>query len=49
MTVNETNFKADLIKLRQLTGAGVSDCNSALKEAQGDLKAAQDIIRKKGL
>ncbi len=49
MTVNETNFKTDLIKLRQMTGAGISDCHSALKEALGDVKLAQDIIRKKGL
>jgi translation elongation factor EF-Ts len=25
------------------------DCKAALSEAKGDLKAAQDIIRKKGL
>ena len=49
MTVNQQNFKADLVKLRELTGAGMGDCSSALKEAHGDIKAAQDIIRKKGL
>ncbi len=49
MTVNQQNFKTDLVKLRELTGAGMSDCNSALKEANGNIKVAQDLIRKKGL
>ena len=49
MSVNIQNTKADLIKLRELTGAGMADCNSALKEANGDVKTAQDLIRKKGL
>lgn len=41
--------KDDLLKLRELTGAGMMDCKQALTEAKGDLKAAQEIIRKKGL
>lgn len=41
--------KANLTKLRELTGAGMLDCSQALKEANGDLKAAQEIIRRKGL
>lgn len=45
----EKNFKEDLVKLRELTGAGMMDCSKALKEANGDLKEAQDIIRKRGL
>jgi len=49
MSVNTSSKKEDLVKLRELTGAGMSDCASALKEANGDLKAAQDLIRKKGL
>lgn len=49
MSVNILNTKADLIKLREMTGAGMSDCASALKEAKGDVKTAQDLIRKKGL
>jgi elongation factor Ts len=44
------NFKKDdLVKLRELTGAGMMDCKKALGEAQGDLKQAQEIIRKRGL
>lgn len=41
--------KGDLIKLREMTGAGMMDCRKALEEAGGDIKAAQDIIRKRGL
>tara|TARA_Y100001936_G_scaffold218049_1_gene230430 strand:- start:523 stop:1374 length:852 start_codon:yes stop_codon:yes gene_type:complete len=36
-------------KLRQLTGAGFKDCNSALKESKGDLDKASEILRVKGI
>jgi elongation factor Ts len=50
MTTKEMKVNsADLTKLRELTGAGMMDCKAALSEAKGDLKTAQDIIRKKGL
>lgn len=39
----------DLKKLRELTGAGVADCRMALEETKGDIKAAQEILRKKGI
>lgn len=40
----------DLIKqLRDETQASVSDCRVALEEANGDLKKAKEILRKKGL
>ncbi|MDR1758442.1 MAG: translation elongation factor Ts [Bacteroidales bacterium] len=39
---------ADVNKLRQMTGAGMMDCKSALTEANGDFDAAIDILRKKG-
>ncbi|MBN1687468.1 MAG: elongation factor Ts [Candidatus Omnitrophica bacterium] len=45
----EKDEKAILIKLRQLTGAGMLACRDALAEAKGDLKEAQNIIRRKGL
>ena len=45
----QKDSKTDLIKLRQLTGAGMMDCKQALEEAKGDLKEAQNILRKKGL
>ena len=36
-------------KLRSLTGAGMVDCQKALKEADNDLEKAVDILRKKGI
>jgi elongation factor Ts len=36
-------------KLREMTNAGMMDCKNALKEANGDLSAAVDILRKKGV
>ena len=36
-------------KLRSTTGAGFKDCNSALKEASGDLEKAIEILRIKGV
>ena len=36
-------------KLREETGAGMMDCKSALVEAKGDVAAARDLLRKKGL
>ena len=36
-------------KLRQTTGAGFKDCNLALKESQGDLDKAVEILRVKGI
>ncbi len=38
----------DVAKLRQMTGAGMMDCKSALIEAGGDFDKAKDIIREKG-
>ena len=43
-------ISASLVKeLRDKTGAGMMDCKAALTETQGDLTAAQDWLRKKGL
>ncbi len=36
-------------KLREMTNAGLMDCKRALTEANGDLHAAVDILRKKGV
>ena len=36
-------------KLRSTTGAGFKDCNSALKEASGNLEKALEILRIKGV
>ncbi len=45
-----TEITATLIKdLREKTGAGMMDCKKALTEAAGDMDAAVDWLRKKGL
>ena len=36
-------------KLREMTNAGMMDCKKALTEAKGDLAAAVDILRKRGV
>ena len=36
-------------QLRQLTGAGFKDCNSAMQEANGDINKAIEILRVKGI
>jgi elongation factor Ts len=41
---------AGLVKdLREKTGAGMMDCKNALTETNGDIEAAVDWLRKKGL
>jgi elongation factor Ts len=43
-------ISVELVKdLRQRTGAGVVDCKKALQEAKGNMDAAIDYLRKKGL
>jgi len=37
-----------VIKLREMTGAGMMDCSKTLDEAGGDLEKAIEILRKKG-
>ena len=39
---------AEISKLRALTSAGLMDCKKALAEANGDMDAAVEILRKKG-
>lgn len=39
----------DVQKLRGATGAGVMDCQKALKDADGDFDRAASIIRERGL
>lgn len=44
------NITAQMVKeLRESTGAGMMDCKSALSESNGEMQAAQDWLRKKGL
>ena len=43
-------ISAAMVKeLRESTGAGMMDCKAALTETSGDMPAAQDWLRKKGL
>jgi elongation factor Ts len=39
---------AQVNELRNMTGAGLMDCKKALTEANGDIQAAIDFLRKKG-
>jgi elongation factor Ts len=44
------SISASLVKeLREKTGAGMMDCKQALTETKGDIEAAVDWLRKKGL
>ena len=40
---------AQVKELRDLTGAGMMDCKAALAETNGDMEAAVDWLRKKGI
>ena len=40
---------AQVKELRDLTSAGMMDCRNALKECDGDVKKAQEWLRRKGL
>ena len=39
---------SDVKELRRRTGAGVMECKAALKEAEGDMEKAIDLLRVKG-
>ena len=44
------NITAGMVKdLRDKTGAGMMDCKTALTETDGDMEAAIDWLRKKGI
>ena len=45
MTITAAQVK----ELRELTGAGMMDCKAALNETGGDMEAAVDWLRKKGI
>jgi elongation factor Ts len=38
-----------VVKLREMTSAGMMDCKKALVETNGDLAAAVDLLRKRGM
>ena len=39
---------ANVAKLREMTGVGMMECKKALVEAQGNIEAAVDLLRKSG-
>jgi elongation factor Ts len=44
--VNMAEITASMVKeLRELTGLGMMECKKALSEADGDMKAAEDLLR----
>jgi elongation factor Ts len=44
------SISADKVKqLRELTGAGIMECKSALTETNGELEPAVELLRKKGV
>ena len=45
MTVSPSQVK----ELRAATGAGMMECKKALQEVGGDIEAARDFLRKKGI
>src|SRR6185437_1495757 len=48
--IQMANITASMVKdLRDKTGAGMMDCKNALNETGGDMQAAIDWLRKKGL
>jgi len=48
--MSTTEIRASLVKeLRDLTGAGMMDCKRALVETGGDLEAARQLLRERGL
>jgi elongation factor Ts len=50
MTTTTTTFTAkDVQELRQRTGAGMMDCKKALEETKGNIEAAIELLRKKGI
>jgi len=45
-----TEISAELVKsLRQMTGAPMMDCKRALQDAEGDLDAAKQLLRERGM
>ena len=44
------NISAQMVKeLREKTGVGIMDCKNSLREANGDINKAFEILRKKGI
>ena len=47
---NPSSGSASMVKeLRLMSGAGIMECKTAIKEANGDINKAADILREKGI
>ena len=46
---NDEHYGSKVKELRELTGAGMMDCKTALTETNGDMEAAVDWLREKGI
>ena len=42
-------MKNDILKLRELTGAGIMECKKALADSKGNFEKAQEVLRRSGL
>ena len=49
MTTKAKITAKEVADLRQRTGAGMMDCKAALEETNGDMDAAIELLRKKGM
>jgi elongation factor Ts len=49
MTTKAKITAKEVSDLRQRTGAGMMDCKAALEETNGDMEAAIELLRKKGM
>jgi elongation factor Ts len=49
MTTTTTFTAKDVQELRQRTGAGMMECKKALEETRGNMDAAIELLRKKGI
>ena len=43
------NFSGSIKELRSITSCGVIECKKALEEAKGDMKAAIELLKKRGM
>jgi elongation factor Ts len=49
MTTTKTITAKEVSELRQRTGAGMMDCKKVLEETNGDMDAAVELLRKRGV
>jgi elongation factor Ts len=49
MTTTKTISAKEVSELRQRTGAGMMDCKKVLEETNGDMDAAVELLRKRGV